>query len=67
MHNSLWKNQSSEMNLVFFFGSGVLILVVGKEGKTGECVSSEKDFFEIGGSPASKSASTTVIKARGCG
>ena len=65
MPKPLWKNQSSELNPVFFFGSGILILVVGKEERTGECASSEKEFFEIGGSPARKSDSTTVLEARG--
>jgi hypothetical protein len=65
MPKPLWKNQTSELNPVFFFGSGVLILVVGKEDKTGECVSSEKEFFEIRGSPARKSTRTTVSEARG--
>jgi hypothetical protein len=37
--------ERSEMNLVFFFGSGVLILVVGKEGKTGESAQLIADYI----------------------
>jgi hypothetical protein len=65
MPKPLWKNQSSEMSLVFFSSSEVPILMGDNEGKSEECFFIEKDFFKTGGSPASKSTSTTVLEARG--
>jgi hypothetical protein len=65
MPKPLWKNQSSEMSLVFFSSSGVPILMGDNEGKSEECFFIEKEFFKTGGSPASKSTSTTVLEARG--
>jgi hypothetical protein len=65
MPKPLWKNQSSEMSLVFFSSSGVPILMGDNEGKSEECFFIEKEFFKTGGSPASKSTGTTVPEARG--
>jgi hypothetical protein len=64
MPKPLRKNQSSEMSLVFFSSSGVPILMGDDEGKSEERFFVEKEFFKTGGSPASKSTSTTVLEAK---
>jgi hypothetical protein len=53
------------MSLVFFSSSGVPILMGDNEGKSEKRFFIEKEFFKTGGSPASKSTSTTVLEARG--
>jgi hypothetical protein len=47
MPKPLWKNQSSEMSLVFFSSSGAPILMGDNEGKSEELFLLRKNFSKL--------------------